>query len=543
MKRKAPNRDGPQSGPSKRQQTLPFQPVDLALRQARSPSSAAAPRPSTENSTPTSSLPDHDDDDDHDHDHDNYGNPSAPPADNPDTPAGTSIPSTAHTSRTRKFPSDLKTIPCTYPSCAKTFNRPARLAAHLRSHTNDRPHRCPYPACDKTYLEEKHLAQHVKGSHTHERRYACPEAGCGKAFVTATRLRRHAAVHEGRERFRCRGHGDCAASFRKHQTLQRHVRVAHLGLAAFVCAAAGAACEAGFDTAGALRRHVEREHGAVKFWCEECGGGGGGGGGGEDEDEDEDEDADADAGARVGFRTLLALQTHMRREHVDCVFCEVKCASQAELERHVDMYHSGTTVEDRKTVECTWDGCGKKFTRVSNLNTHIRTAHQGLRFVCGQVDTFETADIADWNWMEEGCQQTFVSRLKLEEHVRFIHLGRKRPPKVYTVQSALPGEADEMSAAVPTRTIPCSAAGCDAKFVRHHDLEKHLQSGHGEPHEAHEDPIDPRLHDAPAEEAADDEQYWIEAAVTPVDEQAGFDMEWTEMRRLIDLDSLVEKKE
>jgi hypothetical protein len=505
MKRKAPNQGGSQPGPSKRQQTLSFQPIDLVLR-------TPAPPLSTD-STPTSSLPDDDD-----NNNENYT-----PSENNDenTPAGTSIPSTSALSRTRKFPSDLKTIPCTHPSCPKTFNRPARLAAHLRSHTNDRPHRCPYPDCDKTYLEEKHLAQHIKGSHTHEKRYACPEEGCGKAFVTATRLRRHAAVHEGQERFRCRGYGECAESFRKHQTLQRHVRMAHLGLAAFVCQAEGKGCEAGFDTAGALRRHVEREHGAVKFWCEECG---------------SEED-----GGRVGFRTLLALQAHMRKEHVNCVFCEVKCGSQAELERHVDMYHSGTTVEDRKTVECTWEGCGKKFTRVSNLNTHIRTAHEGLRFVCGQVDTFETEDIADWNWMEEGCGQTFVSRLKLEEHVRFIHLGRKRPPKLYTVQSALPGEADEMSAAVPTRTIPCTVDGCDAKFIRHHDLEKHLQTGHYELPGDQEDAIDPRLQE-PAE-AANDEQYWIEAAVSPVDEQAGFDVEWTEMRRLIDLDALVEGKQ
>jgi hypothetical protein len=157
------------------------------------------------------------------------------------------------------------------------------------------------------------------------------------------------------------------------------------------------------------------------------------------------------------------------------------------------------------------------------------------------VDTFETEDIADWNWMEEGCGQTFVSRLKLEEHVRFIHLGRKRPPKLYTVQSALPGEADEMSAAVPTRTIPCTVDGCDAKFIRHHDLEKHLQTGHYELPGDQEDAIDPRLQE-PAE-AANDEQYWIEAAVSSVDEQAGFDVEWTEMRRLIDLDALVEGKQ
>ncbi|KAK4158001.1 hypothetical protein C8A00DRAFT_29072 [Chaetomidium leptoderma] len=505
MKRKAVAQDEGPPGPSKRQQIDPSQAADADYY----PSSALLP----------TSTPD---------DSDNISASSSPPpttqeteaeAQQPLTPTATSVPASPSARRARKFPSDLKTITCTYPGCPKTFNRPARLAAHLRSHTNDRPHKCPYGDCDKAYLEEKHLAQHIKGSHTHEKRYACDEEGCGKSFVTATRLRRHAAVHEGAERFRCRGHdAACSLSFRKHQTLQRHVRVAHLGLAAFVCGAED--CGAGFDAAGALRRHVEREHGEVRFWCEECGG---------------MDEGDGD-GRQVGFRTLLMLQAHMRKEHVNCAFCEVKCGGQAELERHVDMYHSGTTVEERKTVECTWADCGKKFTRVSNLNTHIRTAHEGLRFVCGQVDTFETEDIADWNWQEEGCDQAFISKLKLEEHVRYVHLGRKRPPRLYTVKSALPGEEDEMSAAVPTRTIPCSVEGCDAKFIRHHDVEKHLQNDH--PGWQEEDAIDPRLQEA----AQDDEQFWIESAIPAVD-QPSFDTEWAEMRRLIDLNSLVDAKE
>ena len=291
-----------------------------------------------------------------------------------------------------------------------------------------------------------------------------------------------------------------------------------MGMAAFVCDADG--CDSGFDTAGGLRQHVEREHGEIRFWCEECG---------------RDADGKSD-GRKVGFRTLLMLQTHMRKEHVNCVFCDVKCGSQAELDRHVDMYHSGTTVEERKTVECTWAGCGKKFTRVSNLNTHIRTAHEGQRFVCGEVDTFDTDDIADWNWEEEGCGQGFISKLKLEEHVRYIHLGRKRPPRLYTVKSALPGESDEMSAAVPTRTIPCSVDGCEAKFMRHHDLDKHMQKRHREP-EREEDAIDPRL-----QGAAGNEPFWIESTL-PVTDEPSFDTEWTEMRRLIDLDMLVDAKE
>src|SRR6266566_5631649 len=61
---------------------------------------------------------------------------------------------TAPSTSSRRFPSDLKTIQCTYPNCDRLFNRPARLTAHLRSHTNDRAFKCTYPGCKKDYLEE-----------------------------------------------------------------------------------------------------------------------------------------------------------------------------------------------------------------------------------------------------------------------------------------------------------------------------------------------------------------------------------------------------
>ncbi|KAF3354138.1 hypothetical protein VdG1_00395 [Verticillium dahliae VDG1] len=142
---------------------------------------------------------------------------------------------TALSNRSRKFPSDFKTIKCTYPDCEKTFNRPARLAAHLRSHTDDRPYKCTHDGCGKTYREEKHLRQHVKGSHSQERSYVCTTEDCGKSFLTATRLRRHQEVHAGQNRFRCRDYPPCDQSFRKHNTLQRHIRAEHQGGPAYLC--------------------------------------------------------------------------------------------------------------------------------------------------------------------------------------------------------------------------------------------------------------------------------------------------------------------
>ncbi|CAK7223680.1 hypothetical protein SEUCBS140593_005317 [Sporothrix eucalyptigena] len=392
---------------------------------------------------------------------------------------------TAHSAASRRFPSDLKTIPCTWPNCTKTFNRPARLTAHLRSHTNDRPFKCP--DCPKTYLEEKHLRQHIKGSHSQERQYVCQE--CSKAFLTATRLRRHAAVHEGRDRFRCRGYDDnCTRTFRKHQTLQRHIRVDHLGQPAFACT--HETCEAVFDSPGALRRHIERDHTAPKFWCEECGAAG--------------------KDKSVGFATRALLEAHMRHAHVDCAFCEMRFAAPAELHRHIDMHHSGKSVADRKTIVCPHEGCGKTFTRRANLNVHIRASHEGLRFVCGDADAASVTtaggdgvdrtvsratdpEVAAWDARGEGCGRGFVSKMKLEEHILYVHLRRERPapaPVVVLNEAAEPTNRLDEPLATPAadrlidallgtnRTLVCAVPGCDARFVRHHDLTVHLERDH-----------------------------------------------------------------
>ncbi|KAF9871697.1 hypothetical protein CkaCkLH20_10895 [Colletotrichum karsti] len=357
---------------------------------------------------------------------------------------------TSLTTRSRKFPSDLKTIPCTYPDCHKTFNRPARLAAHLRSHTDDRPFKCTYPGCDKDYREEKHLRQHIKGSHTQERGYTCTHEGCGKSFLTATRLRRHQDVHAGQERFRCRDFPPCNQSFRKHNTLQRHIRSEHLGAHAYPCPEPG--CGAGFDSQGALRNHTRRDHSEPQFWCEECGG--------------------DDGASSVGFTSLALLQAHIRKEHLNCIFCDFKCTGQWELERHVEMRHSGIPLEARKTIACTWEGCDKKFTKKHNLTVHIRTAHEGFRVVCGELDVSGGPDLEGWS-NDLGCGAGFISKMKLEEHIRHIHLGFKRP-QVKPVEGPSGNLLDDIAGT--NRNIPCVIEGCNARFIRHHDLQVHLEN-------------------------------------------------------------------
>lgn len=376
----------------------------------------------------------------------------------------------------RKFPSEFKTIKCTFPGCDKAYNRPARLAAHLRSHSNDRPFRCTYPDCDKSYIEEKHLKQHVKGSHTAEREHACAEPGCDKSFLTATRLRRHQAVHEGQERFRCRDFPPCSQTFRKHQTLQRHIRSDHLRVSPFPCnhkdEEAGKACGAGFENSGALRRHQEREHGELRFWCDEC-----------------SKDADvATAGgfcAGTGFPTLALLQAHMKNAHVACMFCGEMCNGRESLEEHIEAQHSSNaTSEGRRRVSCSWPGCKKTFAKQANLNVHVRSVHEGQRFICGHVDLAATPDISALWPLSDGCGESFTTKANLENHVRFVHLRFQRPERERNTETSknAPNAAllDVLSGAGTNfrHTIPCSVGGCTLKLATASALDEHLQTEH-----------------------------------------------------------------
>lgn len=310
----------------------------------------------------------------------------------------------------KKFPSELKTIKCNWEGCTKTFNRPARLTAHLRSHTNERPYVCHYEGCDKAYLTDKHLQTHIKGSHTHERSYHCDWDGCNKSFLTSTRLKRHKEAHKGHERFRCVAYPPCNQTFRKHQTLQRHIRSEHLELAPYPCPyidpITGDPCNAGFDGAIGLRKHEERVHGAAQFFCPQCIVPGGLDG----------------TPIHLGFTTDTQFRSHVKKEHANCPFCDLKCSSQRELQKHIDSQHSGKPLEDRKKISCTYLGCGKKFTKPGNLKIHIRTAHMGERYICCTFDISDYPDVEDFD-PADACGKDFVSKFNLVDHIRTAHLG------------------------------------------------------------------------------------------------------------------------
>ena len=388
--------------------------------------------------------------------------------------------SSLSTDTSPRYPSDLKTHQCNFPDCKKVFNRPAKLAQHIRSHTNERPFACPHSPCTKDFLRQSHLKHHIKSAHSSVRDYICKWDGCGKSFITSTRLKRHYAVHEGREKFKCTVE-DCGQTFRKHGTLQKHVTTVHEGKKPFRCQLEddeGGLCDEGFDTAGKLHTHQGRVHGGQRFWCTIC------------------TPCSQESGLPIqgpqlsSFPTYSELQEHIKLDHPPtCTECGLRCSSQRELKNHIDVRHGALDVDERRTYICAEPDCARAFTKKGNLNIHIQSVHREKKFVCGGVELSALNNVGNWNG-NGACGRGLSTKGNLEEHIRTAHMGLGRSRKKAMKEQPGPGEKQGNEISVLTRLtgagykeesgrdIQCWVAGCDFRFSRKCDFERHLASRH-----------------------------------------------------------------
>jgi general transcription factor IIIA len=315
-----------------------------------------------------------------------------------------------------------KRLNCPYDGCDKAFNRPTRLQEHIRSHTNERPFKCPYAPCDKDYLRESHLKHHIKSAHSEVRDYKCSYQGCDKAFATGQRLRVHEATHEAPNKYRCTGYAPCNQVFRKKETLQRHINSVHEQHVSFRCeeidTRTGKVCKKSFGTTAKLAAHERNCHDPTRYSCETC------------VAHNDGIFANATVASilaipkRAYFSTYAELQEHIAREHPPlCPLCPSIFHSKKELTQHLELDHdiSDSKKKDREQHKCTHPGCDKIYTRIGNLNVHVRNVHEKRRFICGESEV--TVDCAPPDAVITGCGRDFAHKSSLIDHIRSAHLG------------------------------------------------------------------------------------------------------------------------
>ncbi|KAH0564998.1 hypothetical protein GP486_001613 [Trichoglossum hirsutum] len=307
--------------------------------------------------------------------------------------------------------SETKKFPCTYLDCPKSFNRPAKLADHMRSHSNDRPFKCTYDGCDKSFKRRTSLKDHIQCLHTHVRDHACQWEGCDKRFRTSTKLKIHIAIHEGQERFRLPASGDEGETteprelgFHTYELFEQHKRLVHPPN----CALCPKVC----STQGELRRHIEAQHSDTRTekprayrcrvigCCREftkrsnlkahirsvhehirsfiCG----------ETDLTNSRIAEGWAGQGAcgrGFVAKRALEEHVRIQHMGLETCRNRKIKDnkkngdvsGELAMGTSMIErlTGTGYEESRHIPCLYSSCSSRFFRQYDLEIHMKTGH------------------------------------------------------------------------------------------------------------------------------------------------------------------------
>ncbi|KAI4653895.1 hypothetical protein J4E93_001663 [Alternaria ventricosa] len=399
------------------------------------------------------------------------------------------------------------------PTCSQRFNRPCRLETHMRSHNKERPFICTEPGCDKTFPRKDHLQRHLKNAHSDpatERTFTCDWNGCGKSFTSNGRLQRHRDVHESK--LYCTGFPPCNEAFRKAKALEAHVKSRHMDVKPFTCShvdqETGEKCTSGFQSEGALQRHMGRTHADMQeqgHFCMLCATAG------VEADTMQTEPVDSFTipPHLPSFATKGELNVHTAECHPPvCTQCGQKFKTASNLKTHFDTVHGHP--QNEAQFPCPRPGCESVFNRKHNLTVHIQTVHdKQFRYSCTSdaLQNSKHPDLQAWNG-ENACGASFKAKSSLDQHVRTNHLGlgnrkqlrkaaksKKKPePSMLTM---LTGVGYEQG-----REVPCLVKTCEYRFYMDRDLRRHLLAEHYMP----EDEIEEMLRER---DAVSGGQFWI----------------------------------
>lgn len=249
---------------------------------------------------------------------------------------------------------NLKTFKYRCELCNELFKKRDSLDRHLFQHTGVKSFICEIKGCGKKYSNKSHLSRHKKTSH-------------GDSICELPR------VHS--TSFSCE---DCDLKFRQKLQLKKHRIIEHTGQYPLSCSQ----CQKGFLNTKSLNRH-KKIHDFVQ--CSEC-----------------DEK----------LPNWSRLVIHRRRYHQPapifiCDLCNKKFTRRPNLREHMKLHSMSSEV-----YQCHYENCAKFYTAKRNLFSHIRSKHEGKRFIC------------------DYCNQQKTTKQKLGQHILSHIDPTKNKPKI-----------------------------------------------------------------------------------------------------------------
>nr|XP_023022054.1 zinc finger protein GLIS2 homolog [Leptinotarsa decemlineata] len=112
---------------------------------------------------------------------------------------------------------------CGWDGCSrnnKSFNARYKMLVHVRTHTNEKPHKCFQ--CDKSFSRAENLKIHTR-SHSGEKPYACTVPGCNKAYSNSSDRFKHTRTHQVEKPYQCKVPG-CPKKYTDPSSLRKHTK-------------------------------------------------------------------------------------------------------------------------------------------------------------------------------------------------------------------------------------------------------------------------------------------------------------------------------
>ncbi|XP_006780118.1 transcriptional repressor CTCF-like [Neolamprologus brichardi] len=275
--------------------------------------------------------------------------------------------------------------------CGRAFRTVTLLRNHLNTHTGTRPHKCT--DCDMAFVTSGELVRHRRYKHTHEKPFKC--SMCDYSSVEVSKLKRHIRSHTGERPFQC---SLCSYASRDTYKLKRHMRT-HSGEKPYECYI----CHARFTQSGTMKMHILQKHteNVAKFHCPHC-------------------------------DTVIArksdLGVHLRKQHSfietgkKCRYCDAVFHERYALIQHQK------THKNEKRFRC--DQCDYCCRQERHMIMHKRT-HTGEKpFACSQCEkTFRQKQLLDMHFKRyhdpnfiptafvcNKCSKTFTRRNTMLRH-------------------------------------------------------------------------------------------------------------------------------